>query len=327
MAQTTENRANLQLHGLNGYLTSIHYKLTIRRKTAKFYRINKPQKDSLMLPIKELNLDQLRQNLLPPRPRSSHKGDFGHVLVIGGDHGMAGAVRMAGEAALRIGAGLVTVATRPEHVSVVSSMRPELMCHGITVVQDLKKLLARATVIVLGPGLGQSHWSQELFHFTLLSEQPKLLDADALNLLSKQPQKREDWILTPHMGEAARLLKITSEEIQADRITAAQQLQKQFGGVAILKGAGTLIQSSAQNLSICNAGNPGMASGGMGDVLSGVIGGLLAQGLTLQQAAELGVCTHATAGDLAAKKEGERGLLALDLMPFLRKLVNSSQAD
>ncbi len=270
--------------------------------------------------LNELKLADL-QKFLAPRPRDAYKGDFGHILVIGGDYGMAGAVRMAGEAALRVGAGLVTVATRPEHVAVVSSMRPELMCHGISTAPDLKKLLTRATVIVLGPGLGQSNWSQELFHYAIIAEQPKLVDADGLNLLSKQPQKRDNWVLTPHVGEAARLLKVTGADIQADRLAAARQLWDRYGGVAVLKGAGTLIQSSGENPTICNAGNPGMATGGMGDVLSGVIGGLLAQRLSLQQAAELGVCLHATAGDLAAK-EGECGLLPLDLMPFLRKLVN-----
>lgn len=267
-----------------------------------------------------LNLSELRK-LLPHRERTAYKGDFGHVLVIGGDYGMGGAVRMAGEAAARSGAGLVSVATRTQHIDIVSVMRPELMCHGITKATELKKLIDRATVIVLGPGLGQSDWSQELFHYALIADLPKVLDADALNLLSKQPQKHENWILTPHVGEAARLLKTTTENIQANRPAAVTQLQHQYGGVAVLKGTGTLVCSANNAIGICKAGNPGMASGGMGDVLSGVIGGLLAQGLTLKQAAEMGVCVHATAGDLAAAK-GERGMLALDLMPFLRQLVN-----
>lgn len=277
-----------------------------------------------MTETKELKLPLLQQ-LLPARSKDAHKGNFGHVLIVGGDYGMAGAIRMAGEAAARVGAGLVSIATRSNHVSVVSTMRPELMCHGIDTAQDLKKLLARASVIVLGPGLGQSNWSQELFHYALQTEQPKLLDADALNLLSKQPQQRQDWILTPHIGEAARLLKISPEEIQRDRLVSVQKLQDRFGGVVVLKGAGTLVQSGQGQPSICRAGNPGMASGGMGDVLSGVIGGLLAQKLELQQAAELGVCLHAHAGDIAAR-EGERGLLALDLMPYLRKLVNPASS-
>jgi hydroxyethylthiazole kinase-like uncharacterized protein yjeF len=269
---------------------------------------------------KQLNLKALRR-LLPSRPRDAHKGLFGHVLVIGGDHGMAGAVRMAGEAALRVGAGLVSVATRSEHIGIVSTARPELMCHGMHHPADLQKLLAHATVIVLGPGLGQSSWSQELFNTALTAEQPKIIDADGLNLLAHRPQKRNDWILTPHVGEAARLLDCTVEEIQKDRVGTAKKLHDKFDGVIVLKGAGSLI-ATKNSMNICNAGNPGMASGGMGDVLSGIIGGLLAQRLELQQAAELGVCLHATAGDYAAKENGERGLLAMDLMRHLQRLVN-----
>ncbi len=262
------------------------------------------------------------QKFLPPRARAANKGDFGHVLIIGGDYGMAGAVRMAGEAAARIGAGLVSIATRPEHSNAITAARPELMCHGIHKSIDIKNLLARATVIILGPGLGRSAWSQELFHYVIATaKQPKVIDADGLNLLAQQPQHSEDWILTPHPGEAARLLACSVAEIQNDRLAAAHKLQTKYGGVIALKGAGTIVLGATETAGICHAGNPGMASGGMGDVLSGVIGGLLAQGLTLQQATEMGVCVHANAGDLAAK-DGERGLLALDLMPYLRELVN-----
>lgn len=261
------------------------------------------------------------KKLLPARPRNAHKGLFGHVLVVGGDHGMAGAVRLAGEAALRVGAGLVSVATRSEHINTVSSDRPELMCHAVHHPNDLQKLIARSTVIVLGPGLGQSAWSQELFNTVLMTTQAKVIDADGLNLLAHFPRKRDDWILTPHAGEAARLLECTSEQIQKDRDGSVKKLQTLFGGVSVLKGAGSLIATD-NSMSICKAGNPGMASGGMGDVLSGVIGALLAQGLNLQQAAEMGVCLHASAGDLAAKASGQRGLIASDLMLYLRKLMN-----
>lgn len=269
---------------------------------------------------KKLNLKSL-QTLLAPRPRDAHKGLFGHALIIGGDFGMAGAVRLAGEAALRVGAGLVSVATHPEHISIVSSTRPELMCHGAKQVRDLKKLLTRATVLVLGPGLGQSTWSRQLYKSSLATQHPKIVDADALNLLAKHPIHRDDWILTPHVGEAARLLACSTEKIQQDRAKAVLALQTKFGGVIVLKGAGTLIVDSTHKIAICEAGNPGMASGGMGDVLSGVIGGLVAQGLSLSDAACLGVCLHATAGDLAAQ-DGERGLLASDLIPHLRRFVN-----
>ena len=262
------------------------------------------------------------EHKLRPRHKTAHKGDFGHVLVIGGDHGMAGAARMAGEAAIRTGAGWTTVATRPEHVMEVSGIRPELMCYGIDGSDKLKELIAKATVIVLGPGLGQSKWGKELWQLALDNDIPKVVDADGLNLLAAKPFKQDNWILTPHPGEAARLLDCSTAEIQADRFKAIQQLQQQYGGVCILKGAGTLVADDVA-IGICTAGNPGMASAGMGDVLSGIIGGLLAQGLTLIDAAKYGVLVHAKAADIAAQA-GERGLLATDLLPFVRELINAA---
>lgn len=268
-----------------------------------------------------LNLASLLP-LLPSRKRDAHKGDFGHTLIVGGDHGMAGAVRLAAEACARTGSGLTSVATRPEHINIVCSARPEIMCHGIRDVKELDHLLHRATIIILGTGLGQSGWSQELFDYLIKqSFQPKIVDADGLNLLAKQPRHREDWILTPHVGEAARLLQSSPEQIQKNRYNAIKEIQKRYGGVVVLKGRGSLVTQKQNDPSICHAGNPGMASGGMGDVLSGVIGALAAQGLSLQEAAALGVSLHATAGDNAAKEYGERGLLALDLIPFIRALL------
>lgn len=273
------------------------------------------------MPLKLLTITDL-QSLLPPRPRAANKSDFGHVLVIGGAPGMSGAARMAGEAAARVGAGLTSIATRPEHAALLSVGRPELMSHGIADAQALQPLLSRATVIVLGPGLGQSPWARELWQTALQTSLPVVIDADALNLLAEQPLQRGNWVLTPHPGEAARLLQSTTDAIQADRLAAVQALQARFTGVAILKGAGTLVASGDAHVGLCEASNPGMASGGMGDVLSGVIGGLIAQGLSLREAAELGVCLHAAAGDQAARVLGERGLLALDLMPYLQQWVN-----
>lgn len=268
-------------------------------------------------------LDSTRmQALLPKRCRSSHKGNFGHVLVIGGDYGMGGAVRMAAEAALRSGAGLVTVATRPEHVTVVSATRPEIMCHEIVESDDILPLLERAKVIVCGPGLGQTEWSQGLFERVMQTDKPKVLDADCLNILSAKPMHHDNWILTPHPGEASRLLGVECSQIQADRLLRVQQLQNKYGGVAVLKGAGTLVQCPNQLTSVCHAGNPGMATAGMGDILSGILGGLLAQGLSLSDAAEVGVWAHASAGDQAALTDGERGMLATDVLKYLREVVN-----
>lgn len=259
--------------------------------------------------------------LLPQRSRSSHKGLFGRTLLIGGNLGMPGALRLAGEAALRTGSGLVKVLTRRENQLAVIAGRPELMLAEF----DLKKTSGRtlcgwATNLVVGPGLGCDDWAKQLFDYVLESDLATVLDADGLNLLANAPLSKNNWILTPHPGEAAKLLGCSTSKVEEDRFTAVRNLQRRFGGVVILKGAGTLI-CDEQQIYVANVGNPGMASGGMGDVLSGIIGGLLAQGLNLQQAAMLGVCIHGLAADLAAQ-ENERGLLASDLFPYIRKLVN-----
>lgn len=262
-----------------------------------------------------------RTTLLPPRLKSSHKGHYGHVLFVGGDHGMAGAIRLASEAAVRIGAGLVSIATRPDHAAIISTQRPELMSHGITTPAELQPLLDKASVIAIGPGLGQSQWAQQLFTAVLQCTCPIIIDADALNLLAKKPEHHHNWILTPHPGEAARLLNQSSSSIQKDRKKSILALQEKYGGTIVLKGNKTLISSENKNISLCNAGNPGMASGGMGDLLTGIIAGLIAQKLTIREAADLGVYIHARAGDQAALK-GERGMIASDLLVHIRQLAN-----
>ena len=267
-----------------------------------------------------LRLSQFNE-FLKPRPRSWHKGNAGHVLIIGGEQGYSGAVRLAAEAALRVGAGLVSIATRVEHASLLNLTLPEIMCHAIHTAEDLVPLIKKATLLVIGPGLGQTNWSIELLAHVLQSDLPKLVDADGLNLLAKNPSKSSNWILTPHPGEASRLLNISTAEIQSDRLSAIQKIQSAFGGTVILKGHGSLVTSEDQIPFICNAGNPGMATAGMGDVLSGVIGGLVAQNIPMATAAKLGVLIHAMAGDLGAHL-GERGMIASDLMPYLRNLVN-----
>ena len=260
--------------------------------------------------------------LLPRRPRTAHKGLFGHLLIVGGSPGMGGAVRLAGEAALRTGAGLVTIATHSDHAAVVTGGRPELMCRGVERAADLEPLISRATHLALGPGLGTGTWSREMFAAALASGLPAVLDADALNLLAEAPRRSDDWILTPHPGEAARLLETGTAEVQAGRMAAAAAISARYGGVAVLKGAGTLVAASDGGLpSICTDGNPGMASPGMGDVLTGIVGALLAQGLEARSAAEAGVLVHALAGDAAAGG-GERGLVAGDLIAGIRVWVN-----
>jgi NAD(P)H-hydrate epimerase len=259
--------------------------------------------------------------LLPRRARTGHKGNYGHVLVIGGERGYAGAVRMAGEAAARVGAGLVSIATRAEHAAMIAAGCPVLMCHGVADVDALSPLIALASVIAIGPGLGRSGWAQALLARVLECRQPLVVDADALNLIAEEPIEHTEWILTPHPGEAARLLECTVAAVQTDRFAAAQQIQQRYGGVCVLKGAGTIV-ADADFIAMCNAGNPGMGSGGMGDILTGIIAGLLAQGMSAGDAARLGVCLHAEAGDAAAT-DGERGLIATDLLPWLRRLNNA----
>jgi len=264
---------------------------------------------------------------LKPRAKDANKGSFGHVLIIGGDYGMPGAVRLAAEGALRVGAGLVTVITRPEHVTAVVSGRPELLCYGLKSPQDklFETCLARATMVVLGPGLGQSSWSERLFDAVCdQSTVPLLIDADGLNWLAKKQatwKPRANTIFTPHPGEAARLLNITITEVQADRVKAIKALQTRFGGVFVLKGAESLVCTDHEAVRVCHAGNPGMASAGMGDLLSGLISGLVAQGLTPWQATQMGVLLHAKAGDVTFKKQGGPGLLALDLLPAIHDLL------
>lgn len=261
--------------------------------------------------------------ILPLRDRDIHKGRNGHVLCIGGDHGGGGAILLAAEAALRCGAGLVSVATRVEHVPAVLAHRPEIMAQAIVTARDLHGLLARADVVAIGPGLGQAAWGRELFEAVIACDVPRVLDADALNLLAQAPRRlHPDDVLTPHPGEAARLLGCTATEIQRDRPAAANALVERFGAQIVLKGAGTIIASSHAPTVLIDAGNPGMAVGGMGDLLTGCIAALLAQGVSSREAAMAGALMHAAAGDAAARDDGERGLLPSDLLPWLRRLAN-----
>lgn len=265
------------------------------------------------------------QGWLPRRNRAAHKGNFGHVLLVGGDEGYGGAIRLAAEAAARVGAGLVSVATRAAHVNPILAARPELMVRAVSGPGDLDSMLEKASVIVVGPGLGQSAWSQTLLAAVTERGLPIVMDADALNLLAQAAcVLPEQVVITPHPGEAARLLDCASKDIQADRFGAAQRLAEFFQATVVLKGAGTLICESRQHLSISPYANPALATGGSGDVLAGAIGGLIAQGLGAADAARAGVLLHALAAADAAADGGERGMLAGDLMPFLRRRANPS---
>ncbi|AXI84527.1 NAD(P)H-hydrate dehydratase [Xylella taiwanensis] len=262
-----------------------------------------------------------------PRRRNSHKGESGRVLCVGGNWGSGGAIMLSAEAALRSGAGVVQVATREAHVAPLLARCPETMPCGVVGSAELTPLLAAADVVALGPGLGQDLWGQALWSTTLDSGCALVVDADALNLLAAAPRALPSGaILTPHPGEAGRLLGCETAQVQADRRAAAQALAARFAAVVVLKGAGSVIAAPRCLPCLIDAGNPGMAVGGMGDLLTGVIAALRAQGYSAFDAALLGALLHAAAGDRAVCDGGERGLLPSDLLPVLRRLVNQDPA-
>jgi len=267
---------------------------------------------------------QLRS--LPKRSLYSHKGTYGKLLCIGGNKGMPGSIRMTAEAAMRCGAGLVKVFCHPDNVAMVASGRPELMIESAE--EKLIEALHWCSSIVIGPGLGANDWAIRLLKLTLDHALEKhkaiVLDADALNLYSRNRKlilPKHLTIITPHPAEAARVLQSSVAEVEKNRYGAVRELSNQFDCVALLKGPGSLVASQG-NLWVCKNGNPGMATAGMGDVLSGVLGALLAQGMGLRLSAVYGMCLHSYAADLASAELGERGLLSSDLFPWLRKLVN-----
>ncbi len=270
--------------------------------------------------FRRISDDKIGQGL-QPRLKGAHKGDFGHVLVVGGGAGMPGAIRLCGEAALRAGAGRVSLATDPGHAAMLTSTCPELMSHAITDSGDLQQLIDKSDVIAFGPGLGRSTWAFDLFATVSADQRPSVWDADALNLLAETPATAVARVITPHPGEAGTLLGRAASSVQADRPTALRELQERYGGVVVLKGAGSLVSGADGTPWLSTSGNPGMASPGMGDVLTGIIAALIAQGLSLEDAAVIGVEVHARAGDRAAQS-GQRGLLASDLIKELRGVVN-----
>ena len=270
-----------------------------------------------------VNQSLLKQHL-KPRNRSSHKGDFGHVLDIAGNHGMGGAARITSESALRTGAGLVSVITRPYNVAIISKTTPEIMAHSADDNSDkISQLINKADVIAIGPGLGIDPWAKDLFNKAIESEKQLIIDADGLNLLADRPTKRDNWILTPHPGEAARLLRCLNPEIQDDRLTSLTKLIEKYGGVTLLKGKNTLIGAEEEIPFVVTAGNPGMSTAGMGDLLTGIIAALSSQfkEVNPKTLTALAAYIHALAGDQAAKS-GERGIIATDLFNELKHIIN-----
>jgi hydroxyethylthiazole kinase-like uncharacterized protein yjeF len=267
---------------------------------------------------------------------NTSKNAYGHVLVIGGDEGMGGAVCLAGQAALRCGGGLVSVVTRDAHVGGILARQPELMVLGTQQAEHsdrLSVLIERSSVIVIGPGLGTGAWGQALLESVLAHNKPMVLDADALNILSLEPElaKRlravSTKLCTPHPGEAARLLKSSPANVQLDRFAAVAALSKLFACDVILKGAGSLVSSfcedGGEDIGVCMHGNAGMATAGMGDILSGVAGAFIGMGMPVSTAARAAMCVHSAAADLAVERQGMAGLVAGDVLPCLRELMNA----
>ena len=265
------------------------------------------------------------------REQDAHKGHFGNVVIVGGDRGLGGAGLLSSRAAVYSGAGLTSLVTRPEHVSASLVSCPEVMVKGVDSGQDLEEHLVKPDVIAIGPGLGQSAWSEQMIQRVFWEAEKRdvsvIMDADALNLLTKlklSSNLPKRLILTPHPGEAARLLNTSVAVIESNRFSAAAKIQKKFNATVVLKGSGTVIchkSGGTQKWGICDSGNPGMATGGMGDVLTGIIAGLLAQGLTLKEAAEAGVDLHAKGADQASLEFGEAGLTSSDVINELKYLL------
>ena len=269
---------------------------------------------------------------LPERSKLAHKYHFGHAMVVGGEFGFGGAAIMAAQACMRTGAGLVSLCSRIEHIGSMLARQPEVMAHGVASGQELEPLLDAATVLIIGSGLGKSAWSEQLLQKSLRAGHPMVVDADALNLIADGCMKINfselSWVITPHSGEAARLLGTSVQLVEKDRFSAIKALQEKYSATVILKGPGTLVVGdAAAGPRICPYGNASMATAGSGDVLAGIVGSLLAQGMPLQLSAELGCCIHSKAADLAVERFGQFGLTATDILSCVRAILNSRLTD
>lgn len=270
-------------------------------------------------PLGQIIRPRHESSVIPERSRTAHKGNTGRVLLAGGNYGMLGAIGMSARAAHKSGVGLVNIISRKGHGRALLTLTPESMVQEFE--GDRISVQNNFKAIGIGPGLGQDDWARSLWSQVLSHDLPMVLDADALNILALNPRRCDHWILTPHPGEAACLLDCSLSDIEADRVSAIHELQRRYGGVVVLKGAGSLICGT--RLDLCDRGNPGMASGGMGDVLTGIITAFLAQGLNPEEAAAYGVWCHAVAGDLGARK-GMVGLSASDLIEYLPTVIQAN---
>ncbi|MFP4252172.1 MAG: NAD(P)H-hydrate dehydratase [Guyparkeria sp.] len=258
---------------------------------------------------------------LGPRAVDGHKGRFGTVLVAAGNRGMPGAARLAAEAALRAGAGKVIVATHPDHAATLNVGRPELIVHGVDSAQELLRLAALATSVVVGPGLGRDAWAMAVWRALRDCPLPLVVDADALRLLGPNSLRDREAVVTPHPGEAAMLLECDTDAINADRLGAARMLADRLGCAVVLKGAGSVLVAGGR-VAVCQRGGAALATAGTGDVLAGLLGALLGMGLSRSAAMELGVCLHAEAGEIEGAARGEWGMAAGDLFEAIRGRLN-----
>lgn len=278
------------------------------------------------IPLTRSSYEDIVPQLLQ-RFKSCNKGDNGRVLIIAGSRGMGGAAILAGCGALRAGAGLVKIATDPFNVNAINSIHPELMTADFNDDEAVKAALQWCDTVAVGPGLSKSRRSRELLDLVFDSGVDCIADADALSLMSAQePLPQENRIITPHPGEAGRLLGCDAETVNADRFTAASKLQQLYGGVVLLKGAGSVV-CDRHRMTVIDSGSPALAVGGSGDMLTGIIAALAAGGLSLRQAALIGACIHGKAGEMAEEEYGSAGTLPSDLEGYIRRLVNGRVHD
>ena len=269
--------------------------------------------------------------LLPERRQTAHKYNSGICLVVGGDYGFGGAPMIVAEGSMRVGAGLTRIVTRPAHVAACLSRNPECLVNGVESIQEAQQFTKKVNAVVIGPGLGKSSWSEQMLKVFLEVNVPIILDADALNLISDgnlgSLLRNKRTILTPHSGEAARLLGCTTKEIDKDRFSTVRELQKIYGGTVLLKGSGSLLCSDqSDKVFVCPYGNPSLATAGSGDLLSGMIGGFISQGLSDDHRSVLGLLIHSFAANVARYEKLDRGMIATDLLEYIRRIINSTDA-
>lgn len=272
---------------------------------------------------------EMFNGILPQRHANAHKGTFGSVAVIGGATGMVGSVLLAARAALHSGAGRIYAALLSENAPAVDFLQPEIMLRALDEIAPLPQL----NCLVIGPGLGQSTVAIKQLEYWVNQSVPIVLDADALNLIASHPHlahavasRIAPTVMTPHIGEAARLLACNTEAVMQNRLECAVKLATKFSAICVLKGAGTIIAQDMNHYFINTSGNVGLASGGTGDVLSGIIGSLMAQGLAAIDAAKLGVYVHGAAAEALVKKGvGPIGLTASEVILAARNILQTIQ--